>query len=64
LFNEGFLVDEYAAHVQREQAAAASRSHQVRLATQVQRCIVVPDTLLGRLIAPFRPATQSCPANT
>jgi hypothetical protein len=63
LYVDAFLADEHAAHAQREQAAAAVRSQQARLAAQVERCVVVPDTLLGRLTAPFRPATQPCPSH-
>ena len=63
MYVDVYLADEHAAHAQREQATAASHHRLVRLAGQVERCAAVPGSLVGRLTAALRPASEPCRCN-
>jgi len=63
MYADAFLAAEHAAHTQREQAAAASRSRLARLATYAERCARASTTFVQRLNAALSPPSEPRPSD-
>ncbi len=61
MYVDAYLLDEQAAHFQRERADAASHARLVRHARHSGQPAEPSDSLVQRLTAAFRPAPEPCP---
>ena len=61
MYADAYLLDEHAAHIQRERADAASHARLVRRARHTDQPADAPSSLVERMTAAFRPAPKPCP---
>ena len=61
MYLDPYLVDEYAAHIRRERADAASRARLIRRARHPVQPADLSASLVERVIAAFRPAPEPYP---
>jgi hypothetical protein len=60
MYADAYLLDEQAAHIQREHAAAASHARLVRRTRHAVRPSAPVASLVERVTAAFRPAPEPC----
>ena len=63
MYADAYLLDEQAAHIQREHAAAASHARLVRRARHAVQPADTSSSLVERMTAAFRPAPEPCPTS-
>ena len=60
MYVDAYLLDEQAAHIQRERADDASRARLVRRARHTDQPAATSASLVDRVTAAFRPAPEPC----
>ena len=63
MYVDAYLLDEQAAHFQRERADAASHARLVRSARHADHPADPSASLVERVISVFRPAPEPCPTS-